>query len=1031
MVRAAVVAVFLALPGAQNLDSQVRDPLPLRGTTGPELLRLGTQDPKPQLPRVPAGFTIEKVSPPDLSFPMFACFDDRGRLFVTESSGGDLYVELEKLVRQCKVRLLEDRDGDGRFETSTVFAENLTPSMGLAWRDGKLAVADPPDLAALEDSDGDGKADRRTVLQTGFGHKDNGSLHGLVFGPDGRLYGTMGQPDGYRLTRRDGSVLTGTSGILFRCRADGSDPEVLARGFENLVEVAFLPQGEIVGTCNWYQKPTGGIRDALVHLLDGGLYPYAPDRGTPLPVTGEFVPPLGLFPAVAVSGTALLRASAFPEEMRGGLFTAQHNSRKVMRHALAREGSSFRSEDHDFVTSDDPDFHPSDVLEDADGSLLVVDTGAWYVQHCPTGRIRNSRAPGGIWRVRRAGAAPAGDPWGLRIDWARAPEADLAKLLADPRPAVQDRAQRTLVARGEGARPALMTSSSPLAAWALAQIPGDGALEDLRKRLPNPVAARALALRADRAAAPLLARLLSSDAAPIRLAGAEALARCGTGEALPAVWQALAGAPDRFLEHALVHAAYHIAGPDALRDALEHPHARVQKAALVLLDQRSPGAPREAVLGRLSSEDADLRRAAIRILQKHKDWSSHAIVQVQDWLKKEDLPEDARQGLRGLILAFQADPALQRVVAEGLRKPASPRQYNLVFEILAETSLPQFPPPWREAVRASLEGGWMSAFWGIRVISAFQLDEFDDRLAELAASAQGSMIGQEFGRMAALRALVVRRPALPEALVDFAVGQLRHPDEPTQRLTAAEVLSRAHLTDAQAARALKAVRGDALLPPASILPGFRQATGAEGSQALADEIAAAVRAGWRPSDSELSPVLERLHAEARENAEAVRELLRKSTEEQRAKLEKFRPLLEGGSSELGRQVFFGKKVACAACHAVGAQGGRIGPDLTKVGAIRAGRDLLESIVVPASTFAQGYEPYLVATTDGNVFFGMIARQDTEALVLRDSAGTEARVRRDRIREMKRGAASIMPEGLERNLTTEEFRDLLAYLQSLK
>src|SRR5438552_17879048 len=110
----------------------------------------------PQDPKVPDGFTIEKIA--DASFPMFACFDDRGRLYVTESSGGDLYLELQKSVRGCKVRRFEDKDGDGIFETSTVFADGLTPSMGLVWHGGRLYAADPPDLVTLEDLDDDGTA---------------------------------------------------------------------------------------------------------------------------------------------------------------------------------------------------------------------------------------------------------------------------------------------------------------------------------------------------------------------------------------------------------------------------------------------------------------------------------------------------------------------------------------------------------------------------------------------------------------------------------------------------------------------------------------------------------------------------------------------------------------------------------------------------------------------------------------------------------------------------------------------------------
>src|SRR5262249_40542030 len=158
------------------------------------------------------------------------------------------------------------------------------------------------------------------------------------------------------------------------------------------------------GTDNWYQRPAGGLRDALIHLVPGGRYPQHPWKAAPLPVTGEPLPAVSLFPAVALSGLMRYEGAGVPPDMRGNLFAPQHNARKISRHVLIPHGATFRSEDHDFLTTDDPDVHPSDVLEAPDGSIYVVDTGSWYVHHCPTGKIRKTDAKGGIWRVRWAKA---------------------------------------------------------------------------------------------------------------------------------------------------------------------------------------------------------------------------------------------------------------------------------------------------------------------------------------------------------------------------------------------------------------------------------------------------------------------------------------------------------------------------------------------------------------------------------------------------------------------------------------------------
>jgi putative heme-binding domain-containing protein len=124
-------------------------------------------------------------------------------------------------------------------------------------------------------------------------------------------------------------------------------------------------------------------------------------------------------------------------------------------------------------------------------------------------------------------------------------------------------------------------------------------------------------------------------------------------------------------------------------------------------------------------------------------------------------------------------------------------------------------------------------------------------------------------------------------------------------------------------------------------------------------------------------------------------------------------------------------VACSTCHSIGDAGGKVGPDLTKIGAIRSGRDILESIVLPNTSFAQGYDNYRATTKDGDEIMGMIARQSADAIVLRGTSGAEVQVPRTRIQELTRSTISVMPEGLELGMTEVEFGDLLAFLQGLK
>jgi len=148
-------------------------------------------------------------------------------------------------------------------------------------------------------------------------------------------------------------------------------------------------------------------------------------------------------------------------------------------------------------------------------------------------------------------------------------------------------------------------------------------------------------------------------------------------------------------------------------------------------------------------------------------------------------------------------------------------------------------------------------------------------------------------------------------------------------------------------------------------------------------------------------------------------------------LEELLPLAQGGDLSRGKQIFFGKKAACFTCHRISGQGGMVGPNLSAVGGIRSGRDLLESVLYPSASIVQGFRPYNVETDDGEIYSGIITRQTSEAVWLRGADLAEKKIETKQIKSMSESAISIMPQGLGDALTKEELRDLLAYLQSLK
>ncbi len=160
----------------------------------------------PPLLTVPPDFRIElAAAPPLVGYPLMACLDDKGRLYVAASDGRNLTKKEEYLGELPRfVRRLEDVDGDGKYDKSTIFADKMTMPEGGLWHNGALYIISAPYLWRLEDLDGDGVADKREKIIGEMEFDGRANQHGPYLGPNGRLYFSGGH-FGYDLVGADGS----------------------------------------------------------------------------------------------------------------------------------------------------------------------------------------------------------------------------------------------------------------------------------------------------------------------------------------------------------------------------------------------------------------------------------------------------------------------------------------------------------------------------------------------------------------------------------------------------------------------------------------------------------------------------------------------------------------------------------------------------------------------------------------------------------------------------------------------------------
>lgn len=343
---------------------------------------------------LPEGFQIELVAAePEIQKPLNIAFDTRGRLWLTCTIEYPYAAPLDKPGRDS-IRILEDKDGDGRAETVTTFAEGLNIPIGIyPYKNGCIAYSIPY-ISYYEDLDGDWKCDKVTKLYgpMGFERDTHGMNNAFRRGFDGWLYACHGFNNETKVAGADGHQIHMQSGNTYRMRTDGARVEQFTWGQVNPFGMSLDPWGNFF-TADCHTKP-------IYQLVRGGYYP---SFGKPHDGLG-FIPPMmdHLHGSTAIAGVSYYAAPNFPAEYQGNMFSGNVMTSRINRNHLERHGATIKCiEEPDFVKTSDPWFRPVDIVLGPDGALYVADFYNRIIGHyeVPLTHPGRDRDRGRLWKI--------------------------------------------------------------------------------------------------------------------------------------------------------------------------------------------------------------------------------------------------------------------------------------------------------------------------------------------------------------------------------------------------------------------------------------------------------------------------------------------------------------------------------------------------------------------------------------------------------------------------------------------------------
>ncbi|MFM7056907.1 MAG: PVC-type heme-binding CxxCH protein [Planctomycetota bacterium] len=942
---------------------------------------------------VPEGFSVELIAAePDVVNPVAMTIDERGRYWIAESLE---YPRRQPGPGKDRIRVLEDTDGDGQVDKTSVFLDGLNIPSGIAVGHGGVWIANSPDILFVRDTDGDGRGDHQEVVVTGFGRDDTHELpNSLTWGPDGWLYGLNGVFNPSHVTYgpanpnfREGQAPLDFTCAMFRIHPRTREFQVFCEGTSNPWGIAFNDHGEaFVSAC---------VIDHLWHLTQTGYYHR---QGGPYPPFTWKIESIVDYrhQKAAYCGIHWYDSDAYPEAWRRRLYMGNIHGGCINTDRIEQRAATWRgTSEEDLLTANDAWFMPVVQKTGPDGCLCILD---WYDRyHCYQDANRD---PGGIDRLRgrlyrihyrdvpRAGV----------FDLNKATSAQLAAMLADPNGYRRDTAQRLLAER-------LFTDTAAEVSELLTTLLRSTATTDARLRalgilagmqhLPeslhlellqdaDPVI-RGWAVRAagdlPQLSQPVIDRIsrMHTDQHPtVRLQTAITAARKPGLPVVPILVSVLAQSTQDPLTPRIVWQNL-------------HPRLETQTTEFVAAVERSgagqtgyPAAvlellPRTA--DRLLSTPQPNTTAITGLLKLLLQQPSTATAadQCLQLLTSRVLSGEVRDAAFNQLRS-QLETLLQQTAATSLSGQPQPTAVS-ALELGTVLRLPSAVATARQLLDSSTPEPVR-----VRMLQALLTTDWDaapaaaETFLKTSASAEARRkILQSLGRSdsaAAWQVALNVMDLLPEDLRPTAVELL------TDRRDSAIAL-------------MQKVR-DGKLPASAI---------------NANQAAKMIRIRSR----ELEELVTQHWGSVRTDRDPARqELISRMRNELR---------ITHGNPVAGRAVF---RRVCAQCHKMYGEGAEVGPDITRNG--RASfEQLISNVFDPSLVIGSAYQAQTVVTTAGRVVTGLLVENSPQRVVLKVQGDKQEVIPRDEVEEQKTSPLSLMPEGLEKQLQPEELHDLFAWL----